>query len=210
MANSEEILGIIYDVILPLDVHARYDIYFTDKRIAIVCMGSSNRIDYKTLGNRSLLSVAVGVAPAVLMYADEKRMNKKVKEEQVNDLSVDEILKLSKKSTFYTYEEIEKIELVSAKEQKLIILSDEYESAFSPTVKQFDELCSLLPTIGMLKDKLILPHLRSNQILPKTEENMLSLENKELKKENEALKDRIKQLETENTDLRCYIDTLKP
>jgi cell division protein FtsB len=42
-----------------------------------------------------------------------------------------------------------------------------------------------------------------------SQESSLSSEISELKKENEALKLRIKQLEDENKDLRNYIDALK-
>jgi hypothetical protein len=208
MANSEEIFGIIYDILLPLDIQTRYDLYFTDKRIAIVCMGSTNRIDYKKLGRRSLISATVGFAPTVLMYADEMRTNKKVNEEEIDNLSVDEILKLSKKSCFYTYDEIEKVKLVSTREPKFLILSEEDESVFSPTEEQFKKLNDLLPTIDKLKDKLILPNLRSKQILHEKESN-LSLENKDLKKTNEELGERVKRLEEENKDLRSYVDSMQ-
>jgi hypothetical protein len=39
MSSQEEQLLVIPDVVLPADINTRYDIYFTDRRIAIVCMG---------------------------------------------------------------------------------------------------------------------------------------------------------------------------
>lgn len=151
MLGSERQLGIIEDILLPLDIGTRYDVYFTDKRIAIVCMGSTNRVDYGTLGRRSLI---LGVAPAVLMYADEKRKNKQIDEEQIKNLTMDQILKLSEKSCFYAYDEIEMVKLISRNKLKFIILSKECESKFSPNEEQFKQLSDLLPTIEMLKNKL--------------------------------------------------------
>ena len=55
MADSERQLGVIKDIVLPLDIPTQYDVYFTDKRIAIVCMGHSKHIDYGPSAGRSFL-----------------------------------------------------------------------------------------------------------------------------------------------------------
>ena len=150
MADSERQLGVIKDILLPLDKPTRYDVYFTDKRIAIVCMGHSSRVDSGTLQSRSFL---FGLAPEAVTNTDEQRKNKQIIEEKINNLPLDEKLKLSKKSCFYTYEEIEEVKLISGKKPKFVILSEECVSKFSPNAEQFKQLTNLLPTIEMLKSK---------------------------------------------------------
>jgi len=151
MLNSERPLGTIVDLPLPLDNSTRYDVYFTDKRIAIVCMGHSNRFDSGVSQSRSYL---FGIAPEALTSPDEQRKNRQMMEEQIKEMSLEEKIKLSKKSCFYTYDEIEKVKLVSEKKLKFIILSKECVSKFSPNEMQFKQLTALLPEIEMLKNKL--------------------------------------------------------
>ena len=112
-------LELLIDLLLPLDIATRYDVYFTDKRIAIVCMGHSNRFDSGVSQSRSYL---FGIAPEALTSADEQRKNRQMMEAQIKELPLDEKLKLSKKSCFYTYDEIEEVKLVSGKKHKFIIL----------------------------------------------------------------------------------------
>ena len=75
-------------------------------------------------------------------------------EEQIKELPLDEKIKLSKKSCFYSYDEVEEVKLVSGKKHKFIILSKECVSKFAPNDGQFKQLADLLPTIEMLKNKL--------------------------------------------------------
>jgi ribosomal protein L40E len=150
MTDIEHQLGAIKDILLPLDIHTRYDVYFTDKRIAIVCMGQSSRIEHGTLEHRSYL---FGIAPEPLVSIENERKNERIIEEKINNLSLNEKLKLSKKSCFYTYEEIEQVKLILGKKLKFVILSEECISKFSPNLEQFKQLIDLLPNIEMLKDK---------------------------------------------------------
>jgi hypothetical protein len=149
--DLEQQLGIIVNLLLPLYIATRYDVYFTDKRIAIVCMGKADHSDHEALESHSLFP---GITPAVIMNTYEERKNRQILEEQINKLTLDEKLKLSKKSCFYSYNEIEEVKLVSGKKHKFIILSQECVSKFSPTEMQFKQLSDLLPTIEMLKNKL--------------------------------------------------------
>ena len=159
--DSERQLGIIVDLLLPLDFATRYDVYFTDKRIAIVCMGKADRVG-EALVSRPLI---FGVTPPGLTNKDEERKNKQIAQEQINKLTVDEKLKLSKKSCFYNYDEIEEVKLISGKKLKFIILSQECVSKFSPDEKQFKQLTDLLPKIEMLKNKIsIFGNLELNAI----------------------------------------------
>jgi len=151
MFNSERQLGSIEDLPLPLDITTRYDVYFTDKRIAIVCMGHSRRFDSGVSEHRSYL---FGVAPEALTNAEEQRKNRLIVEAQIKELTLDEKIKLSRKSCFYTYGEIEEVKLISGKKPKFAILSKECISKFSPNVEQFKQLTNLLPTIDMLKNKI--------------------------------------------------------
>jgi ribosomal protein L40E len=151
MSDSEHQLNVIKDILLPLDKSTRYDLYFTDKRIAIVCMGRSNRVEPGDLGSPSVL---FGIAPASLPYENDKRVNRQTIENKIDDLPLDEKLKLSKKSCFYTHEEIEEVKLISGKKPKLVILSKDCVSKFSPNAGQFKQLFDLLPTIKMLESKV--------------------------------------------------------
>jgi hypothetical protein len=149
--DSERQHGIIVDLLLPLDFERRYDVYFTDKRIAIVCMGKADRADGGVSQQRSYL---FGVAPEALVNAEDERKNRRLIEEEIGRLMLDEKLKLSKKSCFYTYKEIEEVKLVSGKKHKFIILSKEFVSKFAPNQEQFKQLSELLPTIEPLRSKL--------------------------------------------------------
>ena len=151
MSDSERQLGTIVELLLPLDIATRYDVYFTDKRIAIVCMGHSNRFDSGVSQSRSYL---FGIAPEALTSGDEQRKNRQMLEAQIKKMPLDEKIKLSKKSCFYTYDEIEEVKLVSEKKLKFVILSKECVSKFSPNEEQFKLLTDLLPAIEMLKNKL--------------------------------------------------------
>jgi hypothetical protein len=72
----------------------------------------------------------------------------------VGKLSINDKLRLSKKSCYYGYDEIEEVKLVLGKKPKLVILSKDCESKFTPTEEQLKQLNNLLPTIEGLKDKL--------------------------------------------------------
>jgi hypothetical protein len=151
MFDSERQLEIIVDLPFPLDFATRYDVYFTDKRIAIVSMGKADRFEHRADENRSLM---FGITPAVPLNTEEERKNKQIIEEEICKLTLNEKLKLSKKSCFYSYEEIEEVKLVSGKRLKFIILSKECVSKFLPNEEQFKQLATLLPTLDMLKNKL--------------------------------------------------------
>ena len=68
-------------------------------------------------------------------------------------MSLDDLLKLSKKSCFYTNEEIEKVELVWGHKPKFMILSKDCESKFAPDENQLAELMEIVPKVEGLKDK---------------------------------------------------------
>ncbi len=147
----EQQLAIIKNVPLLFDIDTRYDLYFTDKRIAIVCIGNADSVDNGKSGRRLI----VGDAPAAFLHAEDTKKNKQNGEEPINNLSLDEILQRSEKSCFYTYEEIVAVKLISGTNKlKFIILSKEYESKFLPDEGQFQLLIDLLPTIETLKNKL--------------------------------------------------------
>ncbi len=153
MSNSERRLGVIRDIVLPVDVRTRYDVYFTDKRVAIVCMGRAERFESETEEVLSFMPSAFGVPAPVAPYV-EKAKSKRSIDEEIKDWSLDDLLKLSKKSCFYTNEEIERVELVWGSKPKLIILSRDCESKFAPDEEQLNQLIEIVPTVDGLKDKL--------------------------------------------------------
>jgi ribosomal protein L40E len=149
MPDSERQIGVIKDILLPVDPPTRYDVYFTDKRIAIVCMGPSNRFD----GVSESRSFLFGVAPEAPTNAYEERRSRQTVEAEINQLPISDKLKLSKKSCFYTYQEIEEVKLIAGKKPKFAILSEECISKFAPDVEQFKQLANILPNIEALKGK---------------------------------------------------------
>lgn len=153
VSNSERLLGIIRDIVLPLDINSRYDVYFTDKRIGIVCMGRAERFESGESAQVSLVPQAFGVPPPASTYI-EKPLDREKFEEEIKKLPLDSLLKLSKKSSFYTYNEIEEIKLAAGPKPKFVILSEECESKFSLSEEQLWQLTEILPSIEALKGKL--------------------------------------------------------
>jgi hypothetical protein len=150
--DIEKRLGIIKDIVLPLDVESRYDIYFTDRRIAIVFMGSANRFSNGSFGLHSFPAASAAVTPP-LTYVESRSEVEKI-EEELSSMPVNDILKLSKKSCYYIYDEIEELRLVWGKKPKFAILSEDSESKFAPNEAQFKQLIDLLSTIEPLSSKL--------------------------------------------------------
>jgi hypothetical protein len=151
MSGCEKQLGIIRDVFLPVDINTRYDVYFTDKRIAIVCMGKANRFESEPEGQVSVIS-AFGVPPVTSSHM-EKTENKQTIDQETKNWGIDDLLKLSKKSCFYTHDEIEKVKLILGHKPKFIILSKDCESKFSPNEEQIMQLYEILPSIETLRNK---------------------------------------------------------
>lgn len=153
MPNQEEQITIIRDIVLPADYNTRYDIYFTDTRIAIVCMGSIDRYRSEQFNVRAFPASSSAVSPP-LTYIDQRKTTGV--EEELSKMPLDDILKLSKKSCYYTYEEIESVRLAWGKKPKFGIFSADSESKFSPDEDQFKQLLDLLTTFEPLCDKLVI------------------------------------------------------
>ena len=152
MFNSEKQLGIVKDLVLPADVNTRYDVYFTDKRVAIVCLGRANRFESDKSAEASVIPSPFGVPPITSSYI-EKIENTHAIDQEIRNFSIDDILKLSKKSCFYTHDEIVEVKLILGHKPKFIILSKECESKFSPDEEQVKQLILMLPTIETLRNK---------------------------------------------------------
>jgi hypothetical protein len=151
LSDVEKTVGLIQDVLLPLDADTRYDLYFTDRRIAIVCMGHSERAEF---GRTYSPLTFIAPTSTSIDRENQKRINRVILEEEVGKLSMDDKLRLSKKSCYYSYDEIEEVKLVLSKKPKFVILSKDCESKFAPTENQLKQLNDLLPSIEGLKNKL--------------------------------------------------------
>jgi hypothetical protein len=152
MSTSERQIALIRDVVVSRDSKNRFDLFFTDRRIAIICVGGKGERFYGTGG---LIGSLVGEGITVL---SKKIANDNLKEteENMKNFSLDELLAMEKRNGFYTYDEIEEIKLYAMKHGffKFIILSEECEGEFSPNKEQYAELCGLLPSIDALKGKI--------------------------------------------------------
>ncbi len=145
----EKQLGVIHDVVLPSDVNTRYDLYFTDRRVAIVCLGRASR--FESQGEVSAVVSAFGVPPPV--ESGGKSEGRSV-DEEIKGWNLDDLLKLSKKSGYYTLDEIQELKLVLGRKPKFEISSEECESKFAPDPEQISELIGLLTSVEALKNKL--------------------------------------------------------
>ncbi|MGD6851479.1 MAG: hypothetical protein ACQCN6_05390 [Candidatus Bathyarchaeia archaeon] len=152
MPTAEKTLGIIRDLILPVDIRTRYDLHFTSCRIGIVCLGRSSR--FESHQDISVVTSAFGVPPPI--QAGGKKPELRSVDEEIKGWKLDDLLRLSKKSCYYTYDEIKRLKLVAGHKPKFVILSEECESKFVPTDEQFKQLIELLPKIGALKNKLFI------------------------------------------------------
>jgi hypothetical protein len=153
MPDSEKQLAIIEDVLLPSDRKNRYDIYITDSRIAIVCLGKIDRYESESFSSLSAVPQAFGV-PAPIQENTHPKPNMAAIKEELNRMPLDDLLKLSKKSSFYNYDEIEELRLILSKHPSFKIMTEEYESKFAPDAEQAMELLDWLTAVEPLKSKL--------------------------------------------------------
>ena len=84
MATSERLLGIVKDVVLPADFRTRYDVYFTDRRVAIVCLGRAERFESETEQPLSIMPSAFGI-PAPIGSSAGKQQDKESIDEKIRD-----------------------------------------------------------------------------------------------------------------------------
>jgi len=153
LSGPERVLDIVRDVVLPIDVRTRYDVYFSNWRVGIVCLGRAERVESETDGPLSLMSSVFGVPPPISPQAG-KAQPKPTIDDEIKGTSLDYLLKLSKKSCYYTLEEIERVELVWGNKPKFIILSKDCESKFFPDPEQLEQLIETILKVEGLKDKL--------------------------------------------------------
>lgn|GEM_PF-1437006 len=151
MSSQEEQLLVISDVVLPADINTRYDIYFTDRRIAIVCMGSADRYGY-SMGKMHAFPSASGAVSPPMTYVDEKDTAEA--KEQLSTVPLNDLLKLSKKSCQYALGEVEAVKLIWGKQPKFVVQSQDCESRFTPDEVQFTQILELLTAFEPLSEKL--------------------------------------------------------
>jgi ribosomal protein L40E len=154
MSSQEKQLQIIRNVVLQTDVNARYDLYFTDSRLAIIYMGKMDRYGNEMFKIRSVPSTAGAVSPP-LTYVDERGSQVKAVEEELSHMPVDQIMRLSKKNSDYSYDEIEEFQLFWGEEPELVILSADYETEVGLEEEQFKQLLEFITGYDKLSDKLV-------------------------------------------------------
>jgi len=153
MSNTEKLLAIFEDVLLPVDRKNRYDIYLTDMRIALVCLGKIGRHESESSGSFGGLPAAFGM-PAPIQKSTQPKVDMAVIKEEINRMPLDDLLRLSKRSCYYTYDEIEELRLILSRHPVFKIISGDCESKFAPNGQQATELLSWLTSIAALRDKL--------------------------------------------------------
>jgi len=153
MSNTEKLSGIIRDVLLPCDQKNRYDIYITDSRIAIVCLGKMSRRESDSFRSLSAIPAAFGVPAPIESETQPKPDMAEIKEE-INRMPLDDLIRLSKKSCYYTYGEIQQVKLVFGRKPCFKVVSEEYESEFEPNSQQLEEILEWALSVEALKSKL--------------------------------------------------------
>ncbi len=153
MSNTEKQLAIINDVLLPSDRKNRYDIYLTDSRIALVCLGKIDRYESDSYGSLSAVPSAFGV-PAPTQQNIRPKPDMAAIKEELNRMPLDDLLRLSKKSCYYTYEEIDELRLILGGCPRFWIFSEDCESKFTPNAEQALELLDWLTSVEPLRNKL--------------------------------------------------------
>jgi hypothetical protein len=116
-------------------------------------MGRADRFESESLGPLSIMPSVFAVPPPMVSNS-EKAPSKESIDDKIKDLSLDDILRLSKISCFYTYDEIEEVRLVCGRSAKFVILSKDCESKISPDEEQFKQLSEVLMGIAALRNKL--------------------------------------------------------
>jgi hypothetical protein len=154
MSSQEKQLQIIRDVVLQTDVNARYDLYFTDSRVAIIYMGKIDRYNNEMFQKGSYPSTSTAVSPPMAIV-DSRSAEVKAVEEELSHMSLDQIMRLSKKNSEYTYDEIEEFQLFWGEEPELAILSADYETELGLDKEQFKQLLEFMTGYGPLSDKLV-------------------------------------------------------
>ena len=71
-------MGVVKDVVLPVDVRTRYDVYFTDRRVAIVCMGRAERFESETEEPLSYMPSAFGVPAPVGSHVEKPEPSRRL------------------------------------------------------------------------------------------------------------------------------------
>ncbi|MCW3999631.1 MAG: hypothetical protein NWE93_05280 [Candidatus Bathyarchaeota archaeon] len=151
--SVEKRLGIIQDVILSTDPKNRYDLYITENRIAIVCLGKMSRNESDSYRSLSAIPAAFGM-PAPSDGATQPKQDMAEIEAEINRMPLDDLLRLSKKSCYYTYDEIKELRLILGRRSVFWILSDECASKFIPSPEQSWVLLGLMVAAEPLKSKL--------------------------------------------------------
>jgi hypothetical protein len=153
MSSPERQIGIIRDIIVSRDSNNRFDLFFTDRRIAIIYVGGKGN-SFAMMG---LIGSLIGEGITAL---DRKiaKDNIKATEENMKNYSLDELISMEKRNCFYTYDEIEEIIFYPLKQPqgyfKFIILTEEFEGEFTINQEQFTKIRDLLSSVVVLKGKL--------------------------------------------------------
>jgi hypothetical protein len=150
---DERILALFEDVLLPVDRKNRYDIYLTDGRIALVCLGKIGRHESESAGSFGGLPSAFGM-PAPIQKSTQPKVDMAAIKEEINRMPLDDLLRLSKRSCYYTYDEVEEFRLILSRHPVFKILSEDCESKFAPNARQARELLGWLTSIETLRNKL--------------------------------------------------------
>ncbi|HSV50207.1 MAG TPA: zinc ribbon domain-containing protein [Candidatus Acidoferrales bacterium] len=154
MSSQEKQLQIVRDVVLQADVNARYDLYFTNSRLAIIYMGKIDRYGNELFKIRSVPTTSSAVSPP-LTYVDERTSQVKAVEEELSTMPLDQIMRLSKKNSDYTYDEIEEFQLFWGEEPEFAILSADYETEVGLNQEQFKQLLEFITGYETLSNKLV-------------------------------------------------------
>jgi hypothetical protein len=169
MQNPERQIAVIRDILCTDDYLSKYDLYITDRRLAVI---KTKHFYNDGTGGVGWYLVGSNLVDIIEQRDEAAAKRKKELKEKFENLSLDEKIGCRYENFAVNYEEIIQIKLNEQhfpwREATLKIVSKEKKAKFHPTKEQFEQLSDVLSNIGALWKKLIIHKKRSHNYLKAT------------------------------------------
>lgn len=155
MQNSERLIALIRTICEESWSKVYYDLFLTDKRMVLIHKKSKLDSKYGTL----IGGAAGGMVGAILGAVIENAVvsNRKKKEEFEDAPSLDELLKVDKKSFAVTYEDLKWFKLNRSRSEycSIVFKTEKAVRTFYVIEERAEQLSKVLPDIVALNEKLV-------------------------------------------------------
>jgi hypothetical protein len=153
MQNRERPIALVKNISIKGRTVVSYDLHLTDKRMVLIHV-----IDPKRNPTVSPFGLVGSLADEVVGKGMQKiqESRKKRKEEELEGLTLDEMIRRDKKSFDIPYDDIKKVKLSYSRwsGHMLAVDSRQRYETFSLSKEQSEQLSNLLPNIVGIKEKL--------------------------------------------------------